>query len=120
MTPLDVLTILCEVDYKDWTFEIDTLPGDRLYLQVRFYANGRSQAGRKWLLSPHMTRSEIVATVFKAVITAEEHEAREHFMYRGCAVYGPHIDVEALRDAATKTEIREVMPANDVYEVIAR
>lgn len=56
--------------------------------------------GRKWRISPHMTTSEIVGTAWKAYMTWLEHEARESFLYRGRAVYGPHLDVEALWEAA--------------------
>jgi len=52
--------------------------------------------GRKWLLSPHMTDSEIVQTVFKAVMTAVEHEVREQFKYKGESVFDPHYDLEKL------------------------
>jgi hypothetical protein len=54
------------------------------------------QHTRKWLLSPSMTRSEIVQTCFKLVMTSMEHRAREGFTYRGKRVFGPHFDVEAL------------------------
>jgi len=54
------------------------------------------QFTRKWLLSPSMTRSEIVQTCFKLVMTSMEHRAREGFTYRGKRVFGPHFDVEAL------------------------
>lgn len=56
----------------------------------------REHRGRKWRLSPHMTRSEIVQTALMAVLAAVEHEAREEFRYRGEAIYGPHHDIEAL------------------------
>lgn len=52
--------------------------------------------GRKWRLSPHMTRSEIVQTALMAVLAAEEHEARELFKYRGESIFDPHYDVEKL------------------------
>ncbi len=52
--------------------------------------------GRKWALSTHMTRSEVVQTAFKAVVTALEHEARERFRYRGESVFDPHYDIDAL------------------------
>jgi len=55
-----------------------------------------AQYTRKWLLSPSMTRSEIVQTCFKLVMTSMEHRAREGFTYRGKRVFGPHFDVEAL------------------------
>lgn len=52
--------------------------------------------GRKWLLSEHMTEAEIVQTVFKAVMTAVEHEVRETFLYKGQSVFDPHYDLERL------------------------
>jgi len=55
-----------------------------------------TQFTRKWLLSPAMTRSEVVQTCFKLVMTSMEHRAREGFTYRGKRVFGPHFDVEAL------------------------
>lgn len=51
---------------------------------------------RKWPLSKHMTRSEVVQTALAATLMAIEHEARESFKYRGSAIFGPHFDVEAL------------------------
>lgn len=56
--------------------------------------------GRWWRLSTHMTDSEIVGTAFKAVLTALEHEARESFKFEGAAVYGPHLDIHALKALA--------------------
>lgn len=52
--------------------------------------------GRKWFLSRHMTDGEIVQTVFKACMTAQEHELRERFLYRGAAIFDPHYDIEKL------------------------
>ncbi len=77
------------------------------FLQVQFLAadttNGEGedwQHGRKWYLSPHMTESEVVQTALKAVLTAEEHEARELFRYCGSQVFDPHFDVRVLRAMA--------------------
>jgi hypothetical protein len=81
------------VKYRDWDFYVSP---DRSYLQVRFVADGEAQHGRKWKLSPHMTRSEVVQTALAAVLAAEEHEARERFTYRGEPIFGPHFDVDAL------------------------
>lgn len=53
-------------------------------------------SGRKWFLSPHMTRSEVVQTLWKALTTALEHEAREAFTYRGETIFDPHLDVDGL------------------------
>lgn len=52
--------------------------------------------GRWWRLSPHMVPQEIVQTMFKAVLTALEHEAREQFLYKGVSVFDPHYDLDQL------------------------
>lgn len=97
--------ILHDVEYRDWEFVLGD--GDR-WLQIRFRdSDGNPQHGRKWRLSPHMTRSEFVQTALMAVLAAEEHEAREQFHFRGRAVFGPHIDVEGLWEQCRKTDARK-------------
>lgn len=97
----EVLDILDEVKYKDWELHIGVDNG-RLYLQWRFKAacsktgEACEQSGRKWQLSTWMTQSELVNTAFKAALTAEEHECREHFKWNGKRIFNPHISVEAL------------------------
>ena len=61
-------------------------------------ATGESQTylGRKWHIPDRASPSDIVRTAFKAVVTWQEHEAREKFMYRGIPVFGPHSDVDDL------------------------
>lgn len=96
--------LLANLEYKDWSFYVGSRLDGMLYLQVSFIAPDNDapghppcrQQGRKWLLSPHMTDSEFIQTAFKAVLTAEEHEARELFMYKGVAPFAPHFDVEEL------------------------
>jgi hypothetical protein len=105
MTPPEIHSILSEITYKDWGFYVSMDPRD-CWLQVQFNADGEMWNGRKWRLSPHMTKSEIVQTALKAVLTAEEHEAREKFLYKGKAIFGPHLDVEALLAMAEKKEVR--------------
>jgi len=106
--------ILNRIEYKNWAFFVNEDKG-ALYLQLRFLApdnltgEDSLQSCRRWLLSRHMTPSEIVGTALKAVITAEEHEAREQFRYKGEAVFGPHIDVEALLVAAKKEDRRALV-----------
>lgn len=51
--------------------------------------------GRKFRLSEHMTRSEVVGTVFAAYKAWIEHEMFESFTYKGVAVFNPHVDIEA-------------------------
>lgn len=54
--------------------------------------------GRKWLLSIHMTDSEIVQTCFAGAKMAMEHELRETFKWRGECIFRPHFDIVALHE----------------------
>lgn len=69
---------------------------------------GESGVGysRKYLLSPHMTEGEIVRTALVAALAYAEHEVREHFTYKGRALYGPHMNTEKLLDVASDHEVR--------------
>lgn len=96
-----VSSILEHVSYKPgWNVSVGVEDNGRLWLQVRFdvldvvTGEPEKQRGRKWFLSPYMTVSEVVSTAFKAFLTAEEHECREAFSYRGQRVLGPHMNLE--------------------------
>lgn len=112
MTKQEMIDILAEVTYKDWAFHIEERGGN-LYMQVRFpdpdLVTGiiETQHGRKWIMSQWMTKSEVVTTAFKAIITAEEHETREKFRYRGRMIFGPHFDVDALHSVARRLDLRD-------------
>lgn len=90
-----------QIKFMDYTFVLLN-DGDRTYLQGQYdeadIVTGKTelQKTRKWILSPHMTRSEVVQTAFKCALTSMEHRTREHFLYKGERVFSPHYDVEAL------------------------
>ena len=87
--------------FQGWHFHVGEEAG-QLFFQVQ--VDGRDNvtgepkrwAGRPWILSPEMSRSEFVRPMFKAVLTALEHEARETFLYAGQPVFDPHFDVDTL------------------------
>lgn len=93
------LVELC--DFENYEFAINEGHGG-VYVYARYpeadiyTGNVEEQHTRKWLLSPQMTDSEVVQTVFKLCATSMEHRLREHFLYKGKRVYGPHFDVEDL------------------------
>lgn len=111
LNPDQIRTIVDEIRYKDWSFHVGSDLG-RLYLQVWFPAKdvasfkNSQQNGRKWWLSEFMVKSEVVQTALKAVLTAEEHEAREQFKYAGKAVFNPHINVDSLALVCDNLEYR--------------
>lgn len=99
MNLTEIQEVISDIQYKDWVFDVSVTGVPGLYcLQVRFTDNAIPWTGRKWYLSHRMTTSEIAQTALKAVLTAEEHEAREKFLYKGAAIFGPHLDVQALWD----------------------
>lgn len=63
------------------------------------------QHARKWYISAHATKSEIVRTAYKAVLTSLEHRLGEHFRYQGVAIYSPHYDVDALVELNRHTKL---------------
>ena len=75
---------------------------DRLWMRAEFSAacsrtgDPCSHLTRRWYISRDTTKSEVVQTALKCVLTALEHEAREQFTYCGRAIFGPHFDVDAL------------------------
>ncbi len=103
--------IASRVTFRDWEVDVvwkhDT---GVIFLRVEFYApdihtgEQKLQLGRKWLLSQHMTDSEIVNTIYLAIATAEEHERREDFKFSGERIYGPHWDVQVLAEVASEFE----------------
>lgn len=105
MTAAFAKEILLAVAFPGYTFEVHGDFYTVTYLQATFMAPRTDLGGapveqktRKWLLSAHMTRSELVQTAFKCALTSLEHEAREQFTYKGAPIFGPHFDVEGLVD----------------------
>lgn len=101
MSLLLVRSIVSQVSFEKFRFSVIESRGG-IHLQAtwpeRCIASGKTefQYSRKWLLSPAMTRSEIVQTCFKLALTAVEHRTRETFMYKGKRIFGPHFDVDEL------------------------
>jgi hypothetical protein len=66
--------------------------------------------GRKWFISEHSCRNEIVGTAFKAVMGAMEHEIRENFKYKDVPIFDPHLDPDLLvelRNRPNALNVRE-------------
>lgn len=110
---IDIHRILADVDIgRDGTIHVGKM-GDGFYLQHQYQGTcsitgkARHCKGRKWYVSSHSCKSEIVQTALKAVITNAEHEAREKFKYRGKAIFGPHLNVDKLLEFCDTDHIEE-------------
>lgn len=101
MTIDEIRKLVAQCAFGDYHFKVEPRLGG-IVLQADYIdpdivtKRPERQYTRKWLLSSAMTRSEIVQTCFKLVMTSMEHRAREGFTYRGKRVFGPHFDVDAL------------------------
>ena len=97
----EILSIIAQIKYLDWNFKlIDKSNGFLLQaewngIDVKTGLNHQLRS-RKWYIGKYFTTSEIVQTVFKCIITAQEHEIRENFLYKGERMLCPHFDVEEL------------------------
>jgi len=91
--------VLAKVRYKDLCFVSERVSGGYLIYAQAFAPERETQtivpmSGRKWFIAEHTQREDIVRTVFKAVLTWEEHEAREFFLYDGQRLFNPHFDLD--------------------------
>ncbi|HKS27788.1 MAG TPA: hypothetical protein VJS44_08210 [Pyrinomonadaceae bacterium] len=105
MTLEEAREIVSLIKFRNYIFEVLEKNGV-MYLRARYLeadiitGEEEMQYTRKWQLSEHMVKSELVQTAFKCVLTSAEHTTREHFLYKGERVYGPHFDVDALYEIA--------------------
>ncbi len=96
------MNILDSIIFLNYQFKITTSPRGETYLQATYIdediytGKAEVQTTRRWLLSPHMTDSEVIQTAFKLCMTSMEHRTREAFTYKGARIFGPHFDVEDL------------------------
>lgn len=114
MTLNDFRDILGACSFPGCQFKLGTEDNWRPYLQIvadetSCARTGRPLiwAGRKWRLSPHMTRSEVVQTALMAVLAASEHEARERFRYRDRPIFAPHFNVDRLVELCEEPDAEE-------------
>jgi hypothetical protein len=105
MTPDFARAILALVDDAQLYFEIVEF-GSEFYLRGVLKSDPKHKT-RKWRLSYNMTKSEVVQTALKCSLTSAEHEAREGFLWCKKAIFGPHLDVDALWRIADSLDVRE-------------
>ncbi len=114
MSHRDLCEIVGDITFRTWRFVTSPI-GQGFLLQVIFFTDAEDftaaiyekQRGRKWYISRFSTKSEVVRTALKAVLTAVEHEAREDFHFRESRVFGPHIDVDALIEICSRKDARD-------------
>lgn len=109
----EITVIVGACKFPDYTFNVWEDHRGAWYLQGSYREPDtvtsvwEVQKTRRWLLSPEMTKSEVVATAFKCVMTSQEHKAREWFTWEGVAIFQPHQDVDQLKKVALHQDRRE-------------
>lgn len=100
----EIRNIVSDIRYLDWQFLV-RMDGERPYLQVRGHGPDPNQemkdenwTGRKWWLSTHMCKNEVIRTAYKALECAVKHEMDEMFTYRGAQIMSPHLDYDVVVD----------------------
>lgn len=98
--------ILQTIRYRNFRFE-SLQDGEHVFLVVKFdaadFKTGEmyENISRRWYISPHMTFSEVVKTIWLAICQVEEHERRENFIVHDavgntCRPFNPHHAIEKL------------------------
>jgi hypothetical protein len=110
----ELLEVIDNISYKpNWHVLVghDSLKNSHGYLQLEVKNSVDSVTGNvvnwksgKRYLSDFMCRQEIVGLVYSMIESAEIHEMREMFRYKGRSIYNPHIDPDKLVELASKEE----------------
>lgn len=107
-TKEEIREIINQCSFWDYKFNLEVDGRGAIYLQASYDEADvdtgvtEKQCTRRWFISPEMSKSEIVQTVFKCALTSMEHRTREWFKYKGRSVFGPHFNVDVLYEACGK------------------
>lgn len=122
-----VESIVLDIQYSD-NYPIFVCADHRqFYIQIGIigqdnypYPNASAQAkivyGRKWRVEPMLPTSEIIQTVYLAIVVAREHEIRELFriQYKGAITtpFNNHQDLPALAHIQAEFQNNPFQPAS--------
>lgn len=111
MTEHRLAAILTDIKIFDRTFKITPVvchaPNDEevtagWHVQVCYFepdiykpdGDAVLQESRPWFISEAATESEVIDTMFAAVMRSYDHVVKEHFTYKGKRVFSPHFTIE--------------------------
>jgi len=83
--------ILADVTYLDWRFDYVDTPFPRVTVTARL--PDTSEPGKDFTVNRYaVVEGDVVGAAFRAVMDLHDHEAREHFFYRGRRVFNSHLE----------------------------
>lgn len=102
MTPQQIIDAVGQCEFPGYTFDI-TLDAFTAYISASYEEADTitsllmMQKTRTWPVDiASASKSAIVLTCFKCILTSMEHKTREWFLYNGKPILNPHPDVDAL------------------------
>lgn len=104
------LAVLDHIEYREDYQMFLGIDRERAFMQPRVWRRDIVTGNYDWgyggrgYVEDETTTSQIVQMAFGLFKAYEEHEAREHFRYRGARVFGPHIDIDELVGVAHITD----------------
>lgn len=111
-----LVNIICNVSCRDIQFRVEERDGGFL-VQARAERPDADdpasiptlQKGRKWYISKHSCRTEVMQTLLQAAIRFETHEVLEAFRWCGQRIFSPHLSIDYLHQLAEegREEYRE-------------
>jgi hypothetical protein len=102
MTFSEIQQIIRECSFPEYTLNAIEIGDEGFLIRANYEeectVTGKveTQYTREWFVPYSSTKSQVVATCFKLIMTSMEHKTREWFKYRGKAIYQPHYDVDTL------------------------
>lgn len=91
-----VRAVLQRVSVPGFEFIPEVMSG-KLFVRIRKVELDQQRGvvepmlGRRWLVEREASESDVVRTLLKAVLTWEEHEIRERFLFDGRRIFDPHV-----------------------------
>lgn len=112
LTLSDVREILDDVECGDFRFRL-TENEHGMFLQAELWRENVNTGEWEWgrggksYISPYSAENELIQRALGSCLAFVEHEVREHFKWRGRAIYNPHIDHKKQWEIANDREYRQ-------------
>jgi hypothetical protein len=102
MTPQEIIDAVSSCFFPGYTLAV-SIDGINAYIYASYVEADtitgleEMQVTREWtLVMATTTKSQVVSTCFKCILTSMEHKTREWFLYEDKPIYNPHQDVDKL------------------------
>jgi len=107
---------LAEVRYLDWNFGYVDTPFPRVTVTSRM--PDTNQPGKDFTVTRYaVVEGDVVEAAYRAVMDLQDHEAREHFFYRGKRVFNSHLEQDETAGPILKPGYLDDTPNSYVADI---